>query len=79
MCCGCWRPSRGGMLHRTLRLPNRCTGVWENEARWERFISGLARPDVNLMLQMRAQLRIVGGGMLAVFSLGLLLLRRGLF
>jgi hypothetical protein len=43
------------------------------------LISGLAQPDVNVMLQMRAQLMIVGGGMLAVFCLGLLLLRFGLF
>jgi hypothetical protein len=42
------------------------------------LISGLAQPDVNIMLRMRAQLMIVGGGMLAVFSLGLLLLRFGL-
>jgi hypothetical protein len=43
------------------------------------LISGLAQPDVNIMLKMRAQLMIVGGGMLAVFCLGLLLLRFGLF
>lgn len=43
------------------------------------LISSLAQPDVNIMLQMRAQLMIVGGGMLAVFCLGLLLLRFGLF
>ena len=43
------------------------------------LISGLARPDVNTMLQMRAQLMIFGGGMLAVFCLALLLLRFGLF
>ena len=43
------------------------------------LISGLARQEVNLMLQMRAQLMIVGGGMLAVFCMGLLLLRSGLF
>jgi len=34
------------------------------------LISGLARPDVNVMLQMRAQLMIFGGAMLAVFCLG---------
>ena len=31
------------------------------------------------MLQMRAQLMIFGGGMLAVFCLGFLLFRLGLF
>jgi hypothetical protein len=43
------------------------------------LISGLARPDVNTLLQMRSQLMIIGGAMLAVFCLGLLLLRLGLF
>jgi hypothetical protein len=43
------------------------------------LISSLASPDVNAMLQMRAQLMIVGGGMLSVFCLGLLLLRFGRF
>ncbi len=43
------------------------------------LISGLARADVNVMLQMRAQLMMVGGGMLAAFCLGLLLLRYGPF
>jgi hypothetical protein len=43
------------------------------------LISGLARPQVNTMMQMRAQLMIFGGGMLAVFCLGLLLLRLGQF
>jgi hypothetical protein len=43
------------------------------------LISGLAGPDVNIMLQMRAQLIIFGGAMLAVFCLGLLLLQFGLF
>lgn len=43
------------------------------------LISGLAQPDVNIMLRMRAQLMIVGGGMLAVFCVGFLLLRFGPF
>ena len=43
------------------------------------LISGLAQPQVNTMMQMRAQLMIFGGGMLAVFCLGLLLLRLGQF
>jgi len=43
------------------------------------LISGLAGPDVNIMLQMRAQLMIFGGAMLAVFCLALLLLQFGLF
>ena len=43
------------------------------------LISGLAQSDVNTMLRMRAQLMIFGGGALAVFCLGLLLARFGLF
>jgi len=43
------------------------------------LISGLARPDVNAMLQIRAYFMIFGGGMLAVFCLGILLLRFGQF
>jgi hypothetical protein len=43
------------------------------------LISGLAQPQVNTMLQIRAQLMVFGGGMLAVFCLGLLLLRLGQF
>lgn len=43
------------------------------------LISGLARPQVNAMMQVRAQLMIFGGGMLAVFCLGILLLRFGQF
>jgi hypothetical protein len=43
------------------------------------LISGLARPQVNTMMQMRAQVMIFGGGMLAVFCLGLVLLRLGQF
>ena len=43
------------------------------------LIAALARSDVNTMLRMRTQLLIFGGGMLAVFCLGLLLLRFGLF
>jgi hypothetical protein len=43
------------------------------------LISGLAGPDVNIMLQMRAQLMIFGGAMLVVFCLALLLLQFGLF
>jgi len=43
------------------------------------LISGLAGPDVNAMQRMRAQLMIVGGGMLAVFCMGLLLLNLRLF
>ena len=43
------------------------------------LISGLARPDVDLMQKMRSYLMIFGGGMLAVFCLGLLLLRFGQF
>jgi hypothetical protein len=43
------------------------------------LISSLARADVNVMLQMRWQLLMFGGGMLAVFCLGLLLLRFGPF
>jgi hypothetical protein len=43
------------------------------------LISGLAGPDLNITLQMMAQLKIFGGAMLAVFCLGLLLLQFGLF
>jgi hypothetical protein len=43
------------------------------------LISGLAQPDVNVMLRLRTQFMIFGGGMLAVFCLGLLLARLGLF
>jgi hypothetical protein len=43
------------------------------------LISGLARPDVNAMLQIRSYFMIFGGGMLAVFCLGILLLRLGQF
>jgi hypothetical protein len=43
------------------------------------LISGLAQPQVNTMLQLRAYFMIFGGGMLAVFCLGLLLLRFGQF
>ena len=43
------------------------------------LISGLARPDVNAILQIRAYFMIFGGGMLAVFCLGILLLRFGQF
>jgi hypothetical protein len=39
------------------------------------FISGLGRMEVNVMLQSRSMLMIFGGGMLAVFCLGVLLLR----
>jgi hypothetical protein len=42
-------------------------------------ISGMARKDVNTMMQMRSQLMIFGGGMVAVFCLGLLLFRFGAF
>jgi hypothetical protein len=42
------------------------------------LISGLARADVNAMMQMRSQLMIFGGGTVAAFRLGLLLLRFGL-
>ena len=35
------------------------------------FISGLARLDVNAMLQIRAHFMNFGGGMLAVFCLGI--------
>ncbi len=42
------------------------------------LISALTRPGVNIMMQMRSQLMIFGGGMLAAFCLGLLLLRFGL-
>jgi hypothetical protein len=44
-----------------------------------RQISGLAHPEVHLRLQMRAQLLIFAGAMLAVFCLGLLLLGFGQF
>ena len=43
------------------------------------LISGLARTDVNAMQKMRSYLMIFGGGMLAVFCLGILLLRFGQF
>jgi hypothetical protein len=44
------------------------------------LISGLAQPQqVNTMLQLRAYFMIFGGGMLAVFCLGILLLRFGQF
>jgi hypothetical protein len=43
------------------------------------LISGLARSDVNTMMQMRSQWMIFGGGILAVICLTLLLLRFGLF
>jgi hypothetical protein len=39
------------------------------------LISGLARSDVNTMMQMRSQLMIFGGGILAVVCLTVLLLR----
>jgi hypothetical protein len=42
------------------------------------LISAMGRKDVNTMMQMRSQLMIFGGGMVAVFCLGLLLLRFGL-
>jgi hypothetical protein len=42
------------------------------------LISAMRRADVNTMMQMRSQLLIFGGGMVAVFCLGLLLLRFGL-
>jgi hypothetical protein len=41
-------------------------------------ISALGRTDVNVMLQKGSQLLIFGGGMVAVFCLGLLLLRFGI-
>jgi hypothetical protein len=44
------------------------------------LISGLAQPQqVNTMLQLRAYFMIFGGGMLAVFCLGILLLQFGQF
>jgi hypothetical protein len=42
------------------------------------LISALARKDVNVMMQKGSQLLIFGGGMVAAFCLGLLLLRFGL-
>jgi hypothetical protein len=41
-------------------------------------ISGQGRSDVNVMMQKGSQLMIFGGGMVAVFCLGLLLLRFGI-
>ena len=41
------------------------------------LISALTRPGVNIMMQMRAQLMIFGGGTLSVVCLTLLLLRFG--
>ncbi len=42
------------------------------------LISGMAREDVNVLMQKGSQLMIFGGGMVAVFCLGLLLLRFGI-
>ncbi len=42
------------------------------------LISALGRTDVNVMLQRGSQLLIFGGGIVAVFCLGLLLLRFGI-
>lgn len=43
------------------------------------LISGLSRSDVNVMQKVQSYLMIFGGGMLAVFCLGILLLRFGQF
>lgn len=43
------------------------------------LISGLARSDVDAMQKIKSYLMIFGGGMLAIFCLGLLLLRFGQF
>jgi len=43
------------------------------------LISRMARAEVNTMLELRSTIMIFGGGMVAVFCLGLLLLRFGQF
>jgi hypothetical protein len=50
---------------------------WMNQPTF--LISGLAQPQVNTRMQLRAYFMIFGGGILAVFCLGLLLLRFGQF